>query len=43
MVGQKFPMFFALESLPLAIIAASFAVGFVTGTLVYPLTRFTQK
>jgi hypothetical protein len=36
MLGQKFPMFFALESLPLAIIAASFAVGFVAGMLLYP-------
>ena len=43
MVGQKFPMFVALESLPLDIIAVSFAVGFVAGMLVYPMTRLIQK
>jgi hypothetical protein len=43
MARQKFPMFVALESLPLAIIAVSFAAGFVAGMLVYPLTRLTQK
>jgi hypothetical protein len=36
-------MFFAFESLPLAIIAVSFAVGFVAGMLVYPLTNLPQK
>jgi hypothetical protein len=43
MVGHKFPMFFAQESLPLTIITVSFAAGFVAGMLVFPLTRLTQK
>ena len=38
-VRQRFPMFFAFESLPLTIIAVSFAVGFVAGTLIYPIVR----
>ena len=38
-VEQRFPMFFAFESLPFTIIAVSFAVGFVGGILVYPLVR----
>ena len=38
-VGQRFPMFFAFESLPLAIIVVSFVVGFVAGILIYPLVR----
>ena len=36
-VGQRFPMFFAFE--PFAIIALSFAVGFVAGILLYPMVR----
>jgi len=35
-------MFFAFESLPLTIIAVSFAVGFVAGMLVYPLVRLIR-
>jgi hypothetical protein len=38
-VEQRFPMFFAFESLPLTIIAVSFAVGFVAGILIYPMVR----
>jgi hypothetical protein len=38
-VGQRFPMFFAFESLPLTIVAVSFAVGFVAGILFYPMVR----
>ena len=38
-VGQRFPMFFAFASLPLTIIAVSFAVGFVAGILIYPMVR----
>ena len=36
-VEQRFPMFFAFESLPLTIIADSFAVGFVAG--IVPMVR----
>jgi hypothetical protein len=32
-------MFLAFESLPLTIIAVSFAVGFVAGILLYPMVR----
>jgi hypothetical protein len=32
-------MFFVFESLPLAIIAVSFAVGFVAGILIHPMVR----
>jgi len=32
-------MFFAFESLPLTIIAVSFAVGFVAGIVIYPMVR----
>lgn len=38
-VEQRFPMFFAFESLPLTIIAVSFAVGFVAGIVIYPMVR----
>jgi hypothetical protein len=38
-VGQGFPMFFAFESLPLTIIAVSFAVGFAAGILIDPMVR----
>ena len=41
-VGQWFPMSFAFESLPLATIVVSFAVGFVAGILIYPLVRVIQ-
>jgi hypothetical protein len=42
-VVQKLAMLLAFKSVPLAVIAVSFALGFITGILAYPLVRVSER